>query len=89
MKEVTKNIFYSREWFLSVLNLIGHKLNLDGLAVYHLTFIVASHCKMGFVQDDITTTGNVFYVMIPTVPSSPPELITTDLRDDSVGRLKY
>eukprot|EP00804_Cyclotella_cryptica_P007110 CCRYP_014535-RC/>CCRYP_014535-RC protein AED:0.02 eAED:0.02 QI:419/1/1/1/0.5/0.2/5/2947/346 len=78
--------------FLSVLNSIGHQLDLDGLAAYHLTFIVVSHCEMGFVHHDTTETGNkVFNVIIPleSVPNSPPELIISDSRDDSVGRLKY
>lgn len=78
--------------FLSMLNSIGDTLDLDGLTAYHLTFIVVSHCEMGFVHHDTTETGNkVFNVIIPLefVPDSPPELIITDSRDDSVGRLKY
>ena len=78
--------------FLTMLNSIGDALDLDGLTAYHLTFIVVSHCEMGFVHHDTTGTGDkVFNVIIPLefAPDSPPELIITDSRDDSVGRLKY
>jgi hypothetical protein len=78
--------------FLSVLNSIGDLLDMDGLAAYHLTFIVVSHCEMGFLHHDTTETGNkVFNVIIPLefAPNSPPELIITDSRDDSIGRMKY
>jgi hypothetical protein len=75
-----------------VLNSIGEQLDLDGLTAYHLTFIVVSHCEQGFVHHDTKDTGNkVFNVIIPleSPTNSPPELIITDSRDDSVGRLKY
>ena len=47
---------------------------------------------MGFVHHDTTETEDkVFNIIIPleSVPNSPPELIITDSRDDTVGRLKY
>jgi hypothetical protein len=78
--------------FLSVLDSIGDSLDLDGLTAYHLTFIVVSHCERGFLHHDTTGTGDkVFNVIIPleSVSGSPPELIITDSKDDSVGRLKY
>ena len=66
---------------------------MDGLAAYHLTFIVVSHCEEGYVHHDTTNTGDkVFNVIIPleTVPDSPPELIIGDDQDGHrVGRLKY
>ena len=78
--------------FLSVLNSIGDALDLDGLTAYHLTFIVVSHCERGYVHHDTTGTGNkVFNVVVPLerATNSPPELIITDSRDDTAGRLKY
>lgn len=78
--------------FLSVLNTIGEQLDLDGLAAYHLTFIVVSHCEEGFVHYDTRDTGDkVFNVIIPleTARGSPPELVITDYKDGTPGRLKY
>lgn len=78
--------------FLTLLNSIGDVLDLDGLTAYHLTFIAVSHCERGYVHHDTAETGNkVYNVIIPleSATDSPPELIITDSRDDSVGRLKY
>lgn len=79
--------------FLSVLNEIGDQLDLDGLAAYHLTIIVVSHCEQGFVHHDTTGTDDkVFNVIIPLemVHDSPPELIIEEYSEERyIGRLKY
>lgn len=80
--------------FLSVLNIIGNELGLDGLVAYQLTFIVVSHCEQGFMHHDTHNTGDRTYnVIIPlqTVEDSPPELIIqgTDEPVFSEGRLSY
>lgn len=78
--------------FHTLLNSIGEVLDLDALTAYHLTFIAVSHCERGYAHHYTTETRNqVFSVIIPleSVTDSPPELIITDSRDDSVERLKY
>ena len=67
----------SKGKFDSVLDSIGHALEMDGLFVYHITFIGVSHCTKGFQHLDFQDTNKkAFNLIIPLVlvPESNAEL---------------
>ena len=79
--------------FDEVLRAIGERFDLDGLYIYHLTFIGVSRCNEGYIHHDFKhTDGKAFNVIVPLmlVDGSPPELIlTTDDDEDVMGLHKY
>jgi hypothetical protein len=81
--------------FDKVLQSVGQKFGMDGLAAYHITFIAVSRCTQGYLHYDVSETDNkVFNVIIPLIlaDETGPEL---DLREDGsidpddVGKLRY
>ncbi|KAL9181996.1 hypothetical protein ACHAXT_012339 [Thalassiosira profunda] len=75
-----------------VLDAIGRYLDLESLAVYHLTFIGVSHSEKGFMHRDTHDTGaSVYNVIIPLIlEDSTPELAMLDDDDaNKKGALKY
>jgi hypothetical protein len=79
--------------FDEVLEQIGEHLDMDGLAVYHLSFIAVSHCSEGFIHKDISGTGGkVFNVIIPLIlaKDTGPEFdVAENDMNGLVGRLRY
>lgn len=82
--------------FDEILNSIGTYFDLDGLSVYHVTFIGVSHCETGYMHYDFKETqGKAFNVIIPLILANEtgPELdILPDRSDDDrnlIGQYKY
>jgi hypothetical protein len=68
----------SVEGFDEVLNSLGQYLVLDGLAVFHITFIAVSYGTKGYIHRDFEESGNkAFNIIIPLLLSNEtdPELV--------------
>ena len=77
--------------FDEVLESIGDYLGMDGLVVFHVTFIAVSFSHKGLMHHDLTNTGAKAYnVIIPLILANEtgPEL---DLQDKELttGRYRY
>ena len=75
------------------LDALGKHFGLDGLVVYHLTFIAVTHCQEGYVHRDFGgVDGKAFNIIVPLmlVNETEPELkLVQDDDDDRVGAYKY
>lgn len=79
--------------FDEVLKRIGEHFDMDGLAVYHLSFIAVSHCSDGFIHKDIAGSGGkVFNIIIPLIlaEDTGPELdVSEGDKNGLIGRMRY
>jgi SET domain len=78
--------------FDSVLASFGQYLNLDQLAVFHVTFIAASYSTKGYIHTDFFHTDNRAYnIIIPLLLANEtdPELEITNAEKTQIGRYKY
>jgi hypothetical protein len=86
--------------FDGILNSIAGYLGMDGLVVFHVTFIGVSVSNRGFMHHDVTETdAKVYNIIIPLIVANEtgPELDvesydpdrSADVQDGRVGRYRY
>lgn len=79
--------------FDDMIKSIGEQLGLDGLAVYHVTFIAVSQSTKGYIHTDVQRTGDkTFNVIVPLIKATDgtPELdVQSDDGDYRLGRYPY
>lgn len=78
--------------FDGVLSSFGRYFGFDGLAIYHLTFAMVSHCKRGYgLGDKASHRGRLFKVVIPLVLArdSDAELEILDVDGHLLGKYRY
>jgi hypothetical protein len=74
--------------FEGVMKSIGEHFELEGLVVYHLSFVAVSHCVRGYVRNNFSGAGgDAFNVIIPliTVNGTGPELGIEDTHGQTGG----
>eukprot|EP00977_Amphora_coffeiformis_P027329 scaffold34603_cov212-Amphora_coffeaeformis.AAC.22 len=78
--------------FNNVLQAIGEYFNMDGLAVYQITFMATSWTAKGWLHwDVINTQGKTYNIIIPLLSAKEtgPELDIQDGKTDEVGQYRY
>ncbi|KAL3942615.1 MAG: hypothetical protein SGBAC_003216 [Bacillariaceae sp.] len=78
--------------FDDVLKSIGEHFDIEGLAIYHVSFIGISYCSDGLIHRDISGSGGkVFNIIIPLIlaDKTGPELVISPNNEAGpVGRLR-
>ena len=78
--------------FDEILAAVGEHFGMEGLVVFHVTFIAVSYSNKGYLHQDVTETGGKsFNIIIPLLlaDETGPELDIQDANEDKVGRYRY
>jgi hypothetical protein len=78
--------------FDDILESLGQYLAMDGLAVFHVTFIATSYSSKGYMHTDFAWSENKgFNIIIPLILANEtdPELDISSLDRKRTGRYKY